>query len=67
MGQKHIIRAQPAEQSTLAFQHRNSGISMVNAGESLSPSLNRLLSGSGAYDGSEIAEAETRIHIKLKQ
>lgn len=52
------------------FQHSKSGISMVNCEESVSPSLNRLLS-SQAYEWTGTADVETHTHthkhIKLKQ
>lgn len=39
-----------------------SGISRVDCEESVSPSLNRLLSGSGAYDGTGTAGVEPHTH-----
>lgn len=43
------------------FQHSKSGISMVNCEESVSPSLNRLLS-SQAYEWTGTADVETHTH-----
>lgn len=48
------------------FQHSKSGISMVNCEESVSPSLNRLLS-SQAYEWTGTADVETHTHTQTHQ